>query len=316
MTGAPISSVNYHLWQACNMRCRFCFATFQDVRRTVLPVGHLDRAQSLSLVGKLANAGFKKINFAGGEPFLCPWLGALIAHAKELGMVTSVVTNGSYFDRVLRESLLSQLDWFVLSVDSVVPDTLRELGRVRAHQAISRDEYLQMCRTVCASRTKLKINTVVTSVNYTERMDDFIREARPVRWKVMQVLPIDGPDSRVDEKLLVTARQFDEFVWRNRGVWSAGVKVVAETNDKMLGSYVMVDPAGRFYDNVGASYHYSRPVLEVGVREALADVSLAGDVFAGRGGDYSTRLALPLRIANAGVARLATKRPKQPEQAR
>jgi radical S-adenosyl methionine domain-containing protein 2 len=201
-------------------------------------------------------------------------------------------------------------------VDSVVPETLRELGRVKAHQPISRDEYLRICSTVRESRTKLKINTVVTSANFTERMDDFIREARPVRWKIMQVLPIDGPDSRVDEDLLVTALQFDEFVWRNRGVWSAGVRVVAETNDKMLGSYLMVDPAGRFYDNLGGSYDYSRPILEVGVREALADVSLAGDVFADRRGAYSTRWALPLRVANASWARLGMKRPKQPEQAR
>ena len=30
-------SVNFHLWEPCNMRCRFCFATFQDVKQTVLP---------------------------------------------------------------------------------------------------------------------------------------------------------------------------------------------------------------------------------------------------------------------------------------
>lgn len=28
----PIPSVNYHIWEPCNMRCRFCFATFQDVK--------------------------------------------------------------------------------------------------------------------------------------------------------------------------------------------------------------------------------------------------------------------------------------------
>jgi radical S-adenosyl methionine domain-containing protein 2 len=312
----PVSSVNYHVWQACNMRCRFCFATFQDVRRTVLPAGYLKKSDAIAVVGELARAGFEKINFAGGEPFLCPWLGKLIWEARNQGMRTSVVTNGSYFDRAVVEEMLPNLDWFVLSVDSVVPGTLRRLGRVRAHQPIPRARYLQICRNVRESRAKLKINTVVTSANCDERLDDFIREARPVRWKIMQVLPIDGPDSRVDEDLLITERQFDEFIWRNRGVWSAGVTVVPEANDAMIGSYVMVDPAGRFYDNVNGSYRYSRPILEVGAVEALKDVTVSSDAFQSRGGDYhaSPTKAFPLRVVDAGMARLIVRKPREKPQ--
>ena len=88
-------SVNFHLWEPCNMRCRFCFATFQDVKQTVLPRGHLPREQALVVVEQLAAAGFDKITFAGGEPTLCPWLGELIALAKQRGLTTMLVTNGS-----------------------------------------------------------------------------------------------------------------------------------------------------------------------------------------------------------------------------
>ena len=38
-----------------------------------------------------------------------------------------------------------------------------------------------------------------------------------------------------------------------------------ESNELMRGSYVMVDPAGRFFDNVEGGHTYSRPILEVGV---------------------------------------------------
>src|SRR4051812_35569138 len=62
---APLPpSVNYHLWAPCNMRCRFCFAPFQDVV-AVLPAGHLAREDSLRLVHTLAGR-FEKITFAGG----------------------------------------------------------------------------------------------------------------------------------------------------------------------------------------------------------------------------------------------------------
>ena len=69
-----IPSVNYHLWKACNMRCNHCFATFQDFEPLFLPKGHLGREDCVLVVETIAEAGFQKINFAGGEPTLCPWL--------------------------------------------------------------------------------------------------------------------------------------------------------------------------------------------------------------------------------------------------
>ena len=79
---APIPSVNFHLWKPCNMKCRFCFATFQDVGQDTLPKGHLPREGCLAVVDALASAGFEKINFAGGEPILCPWLPDMIHRAR------------------------------------------------------------------------------------------------------------------------------------------------------------------------------------------------------------------------------------------
>ena len=73
-----IPSVNYHLWKPCNMRCDFCFATFLDIEPKALPKGHLGCQGSLAIVESLAQAGFRKLNFAGGEPTLCPWLPDLI----------------------------------------------------------------------------------------------------------------------------------------------------------------------------------------------------------------------------------------------
>jgi radical S-adenosyl methionine domain-containing protein 2 len=49
-----------------------------------------------NVIDLLYEAGVKKINFAGGEPFLFKEeLGALLAQARGLGMYTSVISNGS-----------------------------------------------------------------------------------------------------------------------------------------------------------------------------------------------------------------------------
>jgi radical S-adenosyl methionine domain-containing protein 2 len=90
-----VEAVNFHVWQPCNMRCAFCFGRFRDVRRQLLPEGHLAPDDAAAVVALLAAAGFEKITFSGGEPFLCPWLPELVRIAKRGGMTTAVVTNGS-----------------------------------------------------------------------------------------------------------------------------------------------------------------------------------------------------------------------------
>ena len=55
----------------------------------------------------------------------------------------------------------------------------------------------------------------------------------------------------------------------------------------MTGSYVMVDPAGRFFDNVAGSHTYSRPILEVGAEQALKDVSVDAGKFLSKSSLYA-----------------------------
>lgn len=64
---------------------------------------------------------------------------------------------------------------------------------------------------------------------------------------------------------------------------------VAEDNEAMTDSYAMIDPLGRFYGNHGGRYVFSRPILEVGVAEALAEVKFEVQRLAARGGLYLWR---------------------------
>jgi radical S-adenosyl methionine domain-containing protein 2 len=117
----PIS-VNFHLWKHCNYRCRFCYETMPDIQ------GHLSFNDSLQLLKMLREAGCQKINFAGGEPTLCPYLGELLVAAHHLGFVTSLVTNGTKLARLLA-NYAHTIDWIALSVDSGNELTSQRLGR-------------------------------------------------------------------------------------------------------------------------------------------------------------------------------------------
>jgi len=124
-----IPAVNFHLWEPCNMRCKFCFATFQDVKKSILPKGHLPREQAVKVVQQLADFGFQKITFAGGEPTLCKWLPDLIATAKQSGMTTMIVTNGSKLTDTFLKVNGNKLDWIAISIDSLNTETNLQTGR-------------------------------------------------------------------------------------------------------------------------------------------------------------------------------------------
>lgn len=60
----PIS-VNYHFTRRCNKECGFCFHTAKTSHIASLE----DAKRGLAM---LKTAGMRKLNFAGGEPFLYP----------------------------------------------------------------------------------------------------------------------------------------------------------------------------------------------------------------------------------------------------
>ena len=276
-TEQPVPAVNFHLLQACNMRCKYCFAAN-------LRMAHLHLGDAREIVRLLSQAGFRKINFAGGEPMLYPELDRLIREAKENGMTTSIVTNGTKITDRWLDAMSGYLDWIALSIDSADPDTHKLSGRTTKECPLTTNRYLEMCRAIRHHGIRLKINTVVTLYNRDEDMTGFIREAAPERWKIMQALAIDGQNDRNAGLFEITGEQFDAYVKRNGSVNDTWV--VPESCDLMTGSYVMIDPTGRFFDNTKYSYTYSRPILQVGISSALQDVKINPEKFGMRGGRY------------------------------
>lgn len=282
-----IPSVNFHLWEPCNMRCKFCFATFQDVKSTILPKGHLPKEQAIEVVFQLAELGFEKITFAGGEPTLCPWLSDLIATAKSAGLTTMIVTNGSKLSNEFLSENQQHLDWITISIDSLNVDTNIAAGRaVLGKVPLAPGYYTALVDRVKQYGYGLKVNTVIHSKNFNEEMSSFIRHAKPKRWKLFQVLPIKGQNDLNIERFRISGEQFQSFIDRHTALKDI-TSIVPENNSEMTGSYVMVDPAGRFYDNTIGQHAYSRPILEIGARLAIQQMQYDFGKFVSRGGIYN-----------------------------
>ena len=269
------------------MRCKFCFATFQDVKHSILPKGHLPKEQALEVVLQLADIGFEKITFAGGEPTLCSWLPDLIATAKDAGLTTMIVSNGSKLSDDFLAANKSKLDWIAVSIDSLNTDTNISTGRaISGRTSLQLEYYTSLVDRIKLHGYGLKINSVISSKNYNENMSEFIRYAKPKRWKLFQVLPIVGQNDANIDDFKISNEQFQTFIDTHSDLQDI-TAIIPESNTQMKGSYAMVDPAGRFYDNATGTHNYSRPILEIGSRLAIQQVNYDFSKFISRGGIYN-----------------------------
>lgn len=106
--------------------------------------------------------------------------------------------------------------------------------------------------------------------------------------------------------LAVTPEQFAAYLERNKDV-GRNVEVVPESNELMTGSYAMVDPAGRFFDNTEGRHTYGKPILEVGMAAALKDMADSAHTLAGA--PRSVRIvSRPERASTTGRAQSAGRR--------
>ncbi len=277
-----IPSINYHLTKACNMQCKFCFATFND-----LGVVKHDAEKSKKIIAEVAKNGFEKITFAGGEPTLVKELPALVQYAKELGLITTIVTNGA---KLAQEELLNQLapylDWVALSIDSVNDATNLKSGRALNGKAtVSESYFVELIPKLKKQNIRVKINTVVSKYNWEENLHSFIINAKPDRWKILQALKVNGQNTEHQTEFDISKHQFNSFLQNNSKAITQ-FKNAIEPIQLIKGSYLMISPEGKLYDNTTESYTYSDDILQIGLNKALSQINIDKSKFIDRNGFY------------------------------
>ena len=290
-------AVNWHLWPRCNYGCEFCFATFEDISLN----DRLSKSDALLLPNLLAKAGAEKITFVGGEPTLCPYLDELLEAAKKAGLTTCIVTNGTGISRDFLKSNSKNIDWIGLSIDASNDIIHHRIGRglikdlnagFSEHLIVSKGVW-NLCKEF---GILMKLNTVVCKQNIDDDMSKLVSELMPERWKIFQVLPVNGQNDLSVNELLITEEQFSNWLQRHRGKIDSSIDLVAESNDLMTGSYVMIDALGRFYSNVKGGHTYTPSILEIGVMEAWELNQFKWEQFHNRGGlyDWKANIKLPV----------------------
>lgn len=281
-----VPSVNFHLWKPCNFRCKFCFATFQDEMSLYSEKSHLSKDEMLQIIDEIVKQKITKITFVGGEPLLCKWLPDLIRYSKQKGLTTMIVTNGYLLTDEWLDRQEGNLDWVTLSIDTIDPERQIQIGRSNGKKIITAAEYKDKIKSIKKRNIKFKLNTVVCSINVDEDFSDFVKEVSPERWKIFQVLPVEGQNDKHINDFIISDKDFQNYVERHKLLQSSGIQVVTEDNDQMRGSYLMIDPQGRLYDNVNGKHSYSESILKIGFTEASNQVEIDKEKFFERGGSY------------------------------
>ena len=269
----PIS-VNWHFWPWCNMNCLFCFATFKN-QKEVMP-----KIKALEVPKLLKEAGTEKISFVGGEPMLCPYLDELIKGSYIQGLANKIVSNGTGFSEKFLEKNHKYINIVGLSLDSASSDINKQLGRGKGKHL---DKIKSTVKLLQKYDIQFHLNTTVTKLTWQEDMRDLVKELNPIRWKVFQVLKVKGEnDSRV-EPILISNEEYEKFKEIHKDLPQA----IFEDNELMYGSYVMLDPIGRFFHNTSGFIQYSKSIFEIGVEDAFEQIQWDTKKFVERKGIYN-----------------------------
>jgi Fe-coproporphyrin III synthase len=118
---APVLQV--HPTRRCNIACAHCYSGSGPTAREELP-----RELLFACLEDAVALGYRQLAVSGGEPLVYRHLAALLGHARGLGLLTTVTTNGMLLNERRWEPLASLVDVLAVSID----------GRPDEHDTIRR----------------------------------------------------------------------------------------------------------------------------------------------------------------------------------
>lgn len=211
--GTPVVQVHPSLH--CNLRCQHCYTSSGPQLRGQLSIatlrGVLDDAWAL---------GYRQLAVSGGEPLLYDHLTALLAHARSLGMFTTVTTNGMLITEERWAPLAPLVDLLAISIDGIGDDHDRIRGQRGAYA-----KTIANLPTLRASGCDFAFIFTLTQFN-VDSVEAIVRLAKTHGARSVQIHPLtlDGrarvymADARPDHQELLVALAEGERLGEVHGV--------------------------------------------------------------------------------------------------
>lgn len=194
---------------ACDQKCIYC-------RCPEVPTELMTTEQWITILRGLRRLGTLRIKFQGGEPFIRPDFPTLCREARNLGIITSTVTNGMKVSQ--QPDLLDPLMEVVVSLDSLKPEVNDFMRGEGAFAGATRTLELSL-----EKGRKTYVNMALCQKNFGE-LEDMLKycEKRGIR---MNAQPIKFGVEYYDEGargLALTPEQIRDFhqrmiAWKKEG---------------------------------------------------------------------------------------------------
>ncbi len=262
-----IDVINYHITSVCNYHCQYCFVGFRERMPT--------KETAFKIVEEIhkffIKSGVKggRINIAGGEPLLYPYLTDVINQANLLGLKVSIITNGSLLTEELIASWQGKVETIGISVDAVSERTNCMIGREQQGRSLSKAQLCDIVDWIHKYGIKLKINTVVSKLNLHEDMLSLYERIKPNRLKFLYMHVLENINSGANE-LKPTREEFESFVAKNR--YEYADEVIIEAEGSMQNSYLMISSGGNVFLNENGEGKTYGNCLEQELHEICAEL--------------------------------------------
>ncbi len=236
--------INFHITNRCNYQCKHCFARFNQRE---LPLDEAKRViDAIEVYFKGANVKNPRINLAGGEPLIYPYIDEIIDYISSKGIKVSIITNGSLLTNEMIEGWAGKIETIGISIDAKSKEINEKIGRCTRSGPLDLVKLKSVCDKIHKLGIKLKINTVISKVNINEDLLSVYKDLKPDKIKYLCVHIIENKNSQM-KSALPSKEEFDKFIETN--LYNKNCQVVVENSGYMTNSYFMINPRGQVYMN-------------------------------------------------------------------
>jgi PqqA peptide cyclase len=146
------------LTHRCPLRCPYCSNPL-DLDRRSAELGTDDWKRVL---GEAADLGILHVHLSGGEPTARPDIGELVAHARDAGLYTNLITSGVLMNEGRLDALIAAgLDHLQLSLQDVDAESADRIGGFRGGHG----KKLALAREMRAKGIGFTLNAVIHRQN-------------------------------------------------------------------------------------------------------------------------------------------------------
>ncbi len=190
----------WNITAKCNQNCKYC--------HRFLGIADLDFEKNKRILNNLIEDNITDITWTGGEALLYPNVVNLMKLAKENGIRNKLITNGILLSQSnQKEEICNNLDYLVLSIDSINNKTNAELGRGIRHY----DTVKNVLNYVKDKDIKININTVVSkkNLNELEELGKFLNNYPIDTWKFYKFMPLRETAEENKNLFEITDEEFE-----------------------------------------------------------------------------------------------------------